>query len=70
LYGENLRKGEIEMGEQYVTIPQEEYVRLLKAEGLFELVRTIALKDNSMYGYSTDTSKFIDILLGISRKEK
>ncbi len=58
------------MAEQFITIPQEEYVRMLKAEEKLELVRRIALKDSSMYGYSNDTSKFIDIILGICRYEK
>lgn len=58
------------MVEPCITISKEEYERMIKAEEKLELVTRMILKDSSNYGYSNETSKFIDIILGICRDEK
>lgn len=50
-----------------VVISQERYEELIKAELRLNLIFRIATKDNSTYGYSENTAKAIDVVLGIER---
>ena len=53
-----------------VSVPREEYNELILAQSRLDYVRTLALNDGDKYGYSSNTSRMIDFVLGIERKEK
>ena len=54
----------------YVTIPLYEYNILVKKDQLLADISAVASRDKLDYSYSSETSKTIDALLGIERKEK
>lgn len=57
--------------ENEVRIPREEYEGLLISQARLDDIRLIAEKDSFSYGnYDSATSRVIDVLLGIERKEK
>lgn len=56
--------------EDTVTISRTEYNVLMLAQHKLDFIRNLAANDNSNYGYSNDTSKMIDLLLGIERKKE
>lgn len=53
-----------------VTIPLFEYNILVRKCQLLTDICTVASRDKLDYSYSSETSKIIDTLLGIERKEK
>ena len=53
-----------------VTIGGELYNKLLEARTKLEMIRKIAEADNESYGYSSATSKAIDLILGIEREKE
>ena len=53
-----------------VTIPLCEYNILVKKEQILADICAVASRDKLDYSYSSETSKIIDTLLGIERKEK
>lgn len=53
-----------------VTIPLYEYNILVKKEQILTDICAVASGDKLDYCYSSETSKIIDTLLGIERKEK
>lgn len=53
-----------------VTIPLYEYSILVKKEQVLADICAVASRDKLDYSYSSETSKTIDALLGIERKEK
>ena len=48
-----------------VVISQERYEELIRAELKLHLVRDVASRDNSNYGYSQPTANTIECILGI-----
>lgn len=49
-------------------IDYNEFKQLIEAEMLIKAVKNLAEADDSKYGYNDYTSKSIDVLLGIKRK--
>lgn len=61
-------KGEKEMEEtRNVVISKEEYRELICAKRNIEIIRAAVDADGGSYGYNSDTSKVIDIVLRIRR---
>ena len=50
-----------------VVISNEEYIELIEARRSIEIIKAAAEADGGSYGYNADTSKVIDIVLGIKR---
>ena len=57
-------------GVQSVEITIERYEQLLEAEAKLNVIRDIAASEDRAYGYGSDISKTIDVILGIERDEK
>lgn len=53
-----------------VTIPLSDYNILVRKRQLLTDICAVASRDKLDYSYSSETSKTIDALLGIERKEK
>ena len=64
-----MKGGEI-MKDNYVSLPREEYSILVRKCQLLDDICAVASRDKLDYCYSSETSKTIDTLLGIERKEK
>lgn len=53
-----------------VSIPRSEYDELLECRAKLEIVENIIVKDDSSYGYSSNTRATLEAVLGISREKK
>ena len=53
-----------------ITISTDRYEDLIKAEIELQIIKDLAKKDKSSYGYNTDTSKMIDTILNIERNKE
>ena len=51
-----------------ITIAVERYNELMKADIKLEIIKKALEKDDTQYGYSSDTKRVIDAVLGITRE--
>lgn len=56
--------------EKPIELETKRYTELIEAECKLKTILRVAEKDKSQFGYSTETSKIIDAVLGIEREEK
>lgn len=56
------------MEKNVVTIDLERYDELVKAENKLENLKIIVENEKSEYGYTKETSKVIDGILGVTRE--